>query len=73
VYNPSDNAWRQIDLPVPEGDQRHGRSGQNRAMLYDAKRDVVLLVLGAGGDTGSASVYALKYRNAEAVVKQKSR
>jgi hypothetical protein len=42
-------------------------------MLYDAKRDVVLLVLGAGGDTGRASVYALKYRNAEAVVKQKSR
>ena len=73
VYNSSDNAWRQIDLPVPEGDQRHGGSGQNRAMLYDAKRDVVLLVLGAGGDTGRASVYALKYRNAEAAVKQKSR
>lgn len=72
AYDPSGNAWRQIDLPAPEGDERHGRSGQNRAMVYDAKRDTVLLVLGAGGDAGRASVYALKYRNAQAVVTPKS-
>jgi hypothetical protein len=31
-------------------------------MVYDAKRDAVLLVLGGGGNEGKAPVFALKYR-----------
>jgi len=31
-------------------------------MVYDAKRDVVFLVLGERGDDGVAQVYALRYK-----------
>ena len=57
VYLPEENAWRKLDIAEPAG-----RYGQNRAMVYDAARDLVLLVLGGGGDDGRASVYALRYR-----------
>lgn len=57
TYLPAENAWRKTGIPDPPQ-----RAGQNRAMVYDAKRDIVLLVLGAGGDTGRASVWALRYR-----------
>ncbi|MCX6896986.1 MAG: hypothetical protein NTZ16_16170, partial [Verrucomicrobia bacterium] len=50
-YNPSTNAWRKLAIPVPAT-----RAGQNSAMVYDAKRDLILLVLGLGGNDGQASV-----------------
>jgi hypothetical protein len=56
-YSPSNNTWRQTAIADPPL-----RTGQNRAMVYDAKRDLILLVLGGGGDQGRASVFALKYR-----------
>jgi hypothetical protein len=56
-YSPSRNAWRKTAVTDPPMG-----SGQNRAMVYDAKRDLILLVLGGGGDGGRASVFALKYR-----------
>ena len=31
-------------------------------MVYDAKRDLVLLVVGERGDNGLAQVYGLRYR-----------
>jgi hypothetical protein len=58
AYLPAENAWRALAIPEPGP-----RTGQNRAMVYDEARDIVLLVLGAGGDDGRASVYALRYRN----------
>ncbi len=41
-------------------------AGQNRALMYDPRRNLVLLVLGERGDEGKASVYALRYRHASA-------
>jgi hypothetical protein len=51
------NQWRKLNIPEPAL-----RAGQNRAMVYDAKQDTVLLVLGGRGDQGRASVFALRYR-----------
>jgi hypothetical protein len=31
-------------------------------MVYDAKRDVILLVLGERGDDGLAAVYAMRFK-----------
>jgi hypothetical protein len=56
-YSPSKNSWRRTTIAEPST-----RAGQNRAMVYDAKRDLILLVLGGGGDQGKASVFALRYR-----------
>ncbi len=56
AYKVSENAWRQGGAAPPMP------AGQNRAMVYDEKRDLVLLVLGAGGDYGKASVYAMRYQ-----------
>jgi NAD(P)H-hydrate repair Nnr-like enzyme with NAD(P)H-hydrate epimerase domain len=35
--------------------------------VYDPKRDLVLLVLGTGGDAGDTFVYAMRYRHAKAL------
>jgi len=61
AYTPVDNSWRKLRLGGVNNLPRY--AGQNRAMVYDPKRDLILLVLGAGGDTGKASVFALRYRN----------
>ncbi len=61
AYLPGDDEWRRLAIPHPPGS-----AGQNRAMVYDAKRDLVLLVLGRGGDAGRATVYALRYVGAPA-------
>jgi hypothetical protein len=55
-YDPAGNAWRKRDIAEPPQ-----KAGQNRAMVYDAKRDLVMLVLGATGN-GEAAVYAMRYR-----------
>ena len=57
IYQPASNAWRELDIPDPPQ-----RAGQNLALVYDPKRDILFLVLGAGGDAGRASVYAMKLR-----------
>ena len=41
-------------------------AGQNRALVYDPRRRLVLLVVGTGGDRGTAKIYALRYQHAEA-------
>ena len=51
-YSPARNAWRRLAIPFQTG-------GQNRAMVYDEKRDLVLLVLGA--NEGGATVYGMRY------------
>ncbi len=67
AYTPSDNSWRQVTIPFDTGSELPRRANQNRAMVYDAKHDVVLLVLGERGDAGKASVFALRYRHASAL------
>jgi hypothetical protein len=42
------------------------RASQNRAMVYDPRQDLVLLVLGSRGDAGPAIVFAMRYRREEA-------
>jgi hypothetical protein len=66
VYTPAENAWRQIEIPISGAEEVRRRMGQNRAMVYDAKHDLAFLVLGGRGDTGTAVVYALRYRHASA-------
>lgn len=62
AYEVGENVWRRVDVPPPpEIDLQ--QTGQNRAMVYDPKHDLVLLVLGRGGDIGNAMVYALRYRH----------
>ena len=56
-YSPGHNRWRRTSIADPPL-----RAGQNRAMVYDARRDLILLVLGGDGDDGKASVFVLKYR-----------
>jgi len=51
-YSAAKNAWRRLAIPFTS-------TGQNRAMVYDAKRDLVLLVLGV--NEGGAAVYGLRY------------
>ena len=58
IWKPSENRWHRVEIPF-DGE---ARAGENRAMVYDARRDLVFLVLGAGGDDGLAQVYALRYK-----------
>ena len=67
AYTPSDNSWRKVTLPFDANDELSRHTSQNRAMVYDPRHDVVLLVLGGRGDMGQASVFALRYRQANAV------
>ena len=65
-YSIGENAWRLVDIPaMTEVAPRH-RASQNRAMVYDSKRDLVMLVLGSGGDAGPSAVFAMRYRRAQA-------
>jgi hypothetical protein len=66
VYKPDENTWRLLDIP-PLSDIEPARgASQNRALVYDPKRDLVLLVLGSGGDAGDTLVYAMRYRHGKA-------
>jgi hypothetical protein len=62
AYRPGENAWHRQPIPAREGIEPARWSGQNRAMVYDPKRGLVLLVLGTGGAAGRAFVWALRYR-----------
>jgi hypothetical protein len=58
AYVPAANAWRREEITFAAAPPR-GPGSQNRAMVYDAARDLVLLVL--GGNEGRAAVYGLRY------------
>jgi hypothetical protein len=65
-YSLSENVWRRVKIePMTDIDPRR-RAGQNRAMVYDPGHDLVLLVLGPGGDAGPSAVFAMRYRHAQA-------
>jgi hypothetical protein len=59
TWSVSENAWHSV--PIPFDAKPESAVNQNRAMVYDPQRNVVFLVLGAGGDDGVAQVYALRY------------
>jgi hypothetical protein len=63
VHKPDENTWRRIDMPQVTGIEPERRASQNRALVYDPKRDLALLVLGSGGDAGQTFVYAMRYRH----------
>jgi hypothetical protein len=62
-YTVRTNAWRRIDLE-PMSVEPERRVSRNRALVYDPVRDLVFLVLGAGGDSAMARVYRLRLRAA---------
>ncbi|MCZ2155305.1 MAG: hypothetical protein LC114_15615 [Bryobacterales bacterium] len=57
-YDPERNAWQREAISFAQATPQ-GAAGQNRAMVYDEKRDLVLLVL--GDNHGNATVYGLRY------------
>jgi Galactose oxidase, central domain len=59
AYRASQNTWEELTIPgdVPR------RMGWDHALVYDAKRDLILMVAGASGDTGKTSVYALRFKD----------
>ena len=66
AYKVSENAWRRIDILPTEGVEPSVAASQNRALVCDEQRDLVLLVLGTRGDSGEAHVFALRYRHDQA-------
>jgi len=63
VYRTGENAWYRADIPAPPGRKMQELAAQNRAMAFDPKRNLVLMVLGEhSGNLGKAVVYGLKYR-----------
>jgi hypothetical protein len=62
VYEISQNAWHRVEMSWGPKAEAFREANQNRAMVYDPRHGIVLLVLGRAGDVGKASVYALKYR-----------
>ncbi|MGH9718602.1 MAG: hypothetical protein ACRD8O_00185, partial [Bryobacteraceae bacterium] len=65
-YSVAGNVWRLVDIPPVTEAPPARRASQNRSMVYDAKRDLILLVLGSGGDGGPSAVFAMRYRRAQA-------
>jgi hypothetical protein len=65
-YSIGENSWRLVDIPAITEVAPRQRASQNRAMVYDSKRDLVLLVLGSSGDAGASTVFAMRYRRAQA-------
>ena len=58
AYRPSQNVWEELEIP---GKDIPRRMGWNDALVYDARRDLILLV--AGPTEGKASVYALRFKD----------
>jgi hypothetical protein len=65
-YSIHENAWRLVDIPPVSEVEPRQRASQNRAMVYDPRQDLVLLVLGSRGDAGPAVVFAMRYRREHA-------
>jgi len=59
AYRPSQNVWEELEFSGKD----IRRMGWNDALIYDARRDLILLVAGAAGDTGKASVHALRFKD----------
>jgi Galactose oxidase, central domain len=51
-WSPAHNEWRRMPVNAPV-------TGQNRALVYDPKRELLLLVTGSS-DSSEAAVYAMK-------------
>jgi len=60
AYRPAQNVWEELEI---SGRDVPRRMGWNDALIYDARKDLILLVAGEGGDTGKASVYALRFKD----------
>jgi galactose oxidase-like protein len=58
AYRPTQNVWEELEFP---GKDIPRRMGWNDALIYDARRDLILLV--AGPSEGKASVYALRFKD----------
>jgi Galactose oxidase, central domain len=58
AYRPSQNVWEELEIP---GKDIPRRMGWNDALVYDASRELILLV--AGPTEGKASVYALRFKD----------
>jgi len=70
VYRVGQNAWHRVDIPLPEDVSQRAIAGQNRALTYDSKNNLILMVLGSrsGSDVGSVAVYALRYNHGKAKI-----
>jgi hypothetical protein len=68
AYRLESNEWTRLDIPPAPGVEASANVSQNRALLYDEKRDVVLLVLGTRGDDGLTHVFAMRYSDGQAPV-----
>jgi len=67
VYRPGENAWYKVNIPPPPGRNIESVTTQNRAITYDPKHNLVLMVLGESqGDLDNAVVYALRYSHRKA-------
>jgi hypothetical protein len=66
AYQGSENAWYRVALDPLAGVEPRVAAGQNRALVYDPQRRLVLLVVGTGGDRGTAKIYALRYQHTQA-------
>ena len=71
-YKVSENAWYRVALDPPPGVDPRTAASQNRALVYDPQRHLVLLVIGAGGDRGTPTVFALRYQHAQATFVEQS-
>jgi len=58
AYRSSQNVWEELEIA---GKEVPRRMGWNDALVYDARRDLILLV--AGPTEGKASVYALRFKD----------
>jgi hypothetical protein len=63
AYESNANVWRQVAVSFA-GAAPPGAAGQNRAMVNDVRRGLVLLVLGS--NEGTADVYGMRYDHAAA-------
>ena len=69
AYRPGENTWNRIAIMPPAGVAPAVARGQNRALVYDPTRDLVLLVLGAN-DRSQSLVYALRFREGAKEIKK---
>jgi hypothetical protein len=61
IYDIQANAWQHGEVGYDEARSQFSGRNQNRGMVYDPIRNLILQVLGTSGDEGQATVYALKF------------
>jgi len=69
IFRVGENAWYRVDIAPPPGKKMRGVVGQNRAIIYDPKHNLVLMVLGelSSGGLDNAAVHALRYNPKKAL------